>query len=130
MPMEMDWKFNQDGSLEHITFQGLNGSEFVGNLKSALDLLKIKNPTSTFADRVKTGEFDNMLDDEYCMIYRAIDSVSSLWYYPDVQEEDELAQCEMNVLMLLANAIEVISKQDVTISTLRAERERRAMRMK
>jgi len=118
MPMEMDWKFNEDGSLERITFQGLNGSEFTGNLKSALDMLKIKNPTSTFADRVKTGEFDNTLDEEYIKICEAVQYVSSLWHYPDAQE-GELAQCEMNALMLLANAIEEISRQNAIINRLR-----------
>lgn len=119
MSMEMDWKFNEDGNLEHITFRGLSGSEFTGNLKSALDLLKIKNPASTFADRVKTGEFDNTLDEEYIKICEEVQYVSSLWHYPDAQEE-ELAQCEMNVLMLLANAIEEISRQNAIISSLRA----------
>lgn len=119
MPMEMDWKFNEDGSLEHITFQGLSGSEFTGNLKSALDLLKIKNPTSTFADRVKTGEFDNMLDEEYVQLVDNVQYVSSLWHYSDAQE-GELAQCEMNALMLLANTIEEISRQNAIINRLRA----------
>lgn len=38
--MIMDWSFNEDGSLERITFQGLSGSEFTGNVKSALELMK------------------------------------------------------------------------------------------
>lgn len=119
MSMEMDWKFNEDGNLEHITFRGLSGSEFTGNLKSALDLLKIKNPASTFADRVKTGEFDNTLDHEYVQLVDNVQYVSSLWNYPDVGES-ELILCEMNALMLLANAIEEISRQQVIISSLRA----------
>ncbi len=115
MPMVMDWKFNEDGSLEHITFQGLNGNEFTGNAKSALELLKIESPAIAFANRVKAGEYDSMLDDEYDRIYKAVGFLSSLWHYPDAKEGD-LKQCEMNVLMLLANALETVSRQQAIIN--------------
>lgn len=49
MSMEMDWKFNDDGSMERITFHGLNGNEFVGNLKSSLELLRIASPAKAAA---------------------------------------------------------------------------------
>jgi len=122
--MEMDWSYNADGNLERITFQGLSGSEFTGNLKSALQLLKVKNPTSTFADRVKTGEFDNVTDDEYERLVGEINFISTLWRYPDAQE-GELAQYELNVLMLLANAIAAASRMHAIISSQDAGRKER-----
>lgn len=122
MSMEMDWKFNADGSLERITFQGLTGGEFTGNLKSALGLLKIKNPSSTFVDRIKTGEFDNVSNDEYERLLDEMHFISTLWHYPDAPE-DELAQYELNVLMLLANAIAEVSRLHAIIRNQDSERE-------
>lgn len=112
--MTMNFQYDDYGSLEHITFHGLDGRESVGNLKNALEQLKIDNPMRSFHDRLKAGEFDNIPDDEYLQIADAVKFVSSLWRYPDAQI-GELAQPEMNVLMLLANAIESASKQNATI---------------
>ena len=112
--MKMDFQYDGHGSLEHITFQGLNGCEPVRDLKNALELMKIENPKRTFQERVKSGEFDNTPDDEYEQIVSAVDFAASLWRYPDARE-GEPAQSEMNVLMLLANAIEVASKQNATL---------------
>lgn len=115
MPMVMEFGYNKDGSLKNITFSGLNGNEFTGNVKSALELLKIENPACAFKDRVKAGEFDAMMDDEYNQIFNEVNFVSSLWHYPDAKE-GEARQGEMNVLMLLANAIEAASRQHAIIS--------------
>ena len=119
--MKMNFQYDDYGSLEHITFHGLDGREPVGNLKSALELLKIENPMRSFHDRLKAGEFDNTPDDEYKQIVSAVEFIATLWRYPDAQI-GELAQPEMNVLMLLANAIESASKQNATIIRHNAER--------
>ena len=71
--MTMDFIYDEYGSLEHITFSGLNGCETVRDLKNALELLKIENPKQTFRERVKSGEFDNTPDDEYEQIVSAVD---------------------------------------------------------
>lgn len=113
--MTMDFQYDEYGRLEHITFQGLNGCEPVRDLKNALELLKIENPLRSFQDRVRAGEFDNTPDDEYEQIASTMRFVSSLWRYPDAQE-GEPTQNEMNVLMLLANAVEAASKLNATIS--------------
>lgn len=112
--MTMDFKYDNYGSLEHIVFRGLNGCEPARDMKNALELLKIDNPKRTFQDRVKAGEFDNTSDDEFSQIVDAVDFAASLWRYPGAKV-GELAQPEMNALMLLANAIEVASKQNATI---------------
>lgn len=112
--MKMDFQYDDYGSLEHITFEGLNGCETVRDLKNALELLKIDNPKRTFRDRVKAGEFDDTPEDEYRQIVDAVEFIATLWRYPDAQV-GELAQSEVNVLMLLANAIEMCSKQNATL---------------
>lgn len=112
--MKMDFNYDNYGSLEHITFEGLNGCESVRDMKNALELLKIENPKRTFQARVRAGEFDTTPEDEYLQIVDAVDFVATLWRYPDAKV-GELAQPEMNVLMLLANAIELASKQNATL---------------
>ena len=112
--MKMDFNYDNYGSLEHITFDGLTGCETVRDLKNALELLKIDNPKRTFQERVRAGEYDDTPEDEYRQIVDAVEFIATLWRYPDAQV-GELAQSEMNVLMLLANAIELASKQNATI---------------
>ena len=79
MPMVMEFGYNGDGSLKNITFSGLSGREFTGNVKNALELLKIENPARVFMDRVKAGEFDTMPEDEYQQVLSAVEFVASLW---------------------------------------------------
>ncbi len=112
--MKMNFQYDNYGSLEHITFEGLNGCETVRDMKNALELLKIENPKRTFQERVRSGEFDDTPEDEYRQIVSAVDFAATLWRYSDAKV-GELAQLEMNVLMLLANAIEVCSKQNATL---------------
>lgn len=112
--MKMDFQYDNYGSLEHITFEGLNGCETVRDMKNALELLKVENPKRTFQERVRAGEFDDTPEDEYLQIVDAVEFVATLWRYPDAKVA-EIAQPEMNVLMLLANAIEMCSKQNATI---------------
>lgn len=111
--MKMDFQYDY-GSLEHIAFEGLNGCETVRDLKNALELLKVENPKRTFQERVRAGEYDDTPEDEYKQIVDAVEFIATLWRYPDAQVA-ELAQPEMNVLMLLANAIEMCSKQNATL---------------
>ena len=111
--MKMDFQYDY-GSLKHIAFEGLNGCESVRDLKNALELLKIENPKRTFQARVRAGEFDDTPEDEYRQIVSAVEFLATLWRYPDAQA-GELAQPAMNVLMLLANAIEMCSKQNATL---------------
>lgn len=107
--MTMDFGYKIGGSLERITFQGLNGREPARNLKNALELLRIENPMCTFHNRVKTGEFDSILDDDYRQLVDTMKFIASLWRYPDAKEGEDTVS-EMNVLMLLANAIETGSR--------------------
>ena len=118
--MIMEYELNENSCMEHITFTGLNGNEFTGNVKTALDLLKIESPAVTFAARVKAGEYDDTPEDEYVRAVNAVDFMSSLWSYPDERESD-FKQGELNVLMLLANALETVSRQQAIINRQGAE---------
>ena len=111
--MKMDFQYDY-GSLERIAFEGLNGCETVRDMKNALELLKIENPKRTFQERVRAGEYDDTPEDEYLQIVDAVEFIATLWRYPDAKT-GELAQPAMNVLMLLANAIEMCSKQNATL---------------
>lgn len=115
MPMVMEYEYNENGSMERISFEGLNGTENAGNLKCTLGLLKIENPAVTFAEKVKAGEYDHVPDDEFIRIRDETKFVSSLWHYPD-DREGQTAECEMNALMLLANSIEAASRLHAAIS--------------
>ncbi len=69
----------------------------------------------TFHSRVKTGEFDTIPDEDYRQLVDTMKFIGSLWRYPDTKEGKDTVS-EMNVLMLLANAIETVSRQQSTIS--------------
>lgn len=113
--MTMDFGYKEGGSLERIMFQGLNGREPARNLKNALELLRIENPMCTFHNRVRTGEFDSIPDDDYRQLVDTMKFIGSLWRYPDAKEGEDTVS-EMTVLMLLANAIETVSRQQAIIS--------------
>lgn len=117
--MVIEYELNENGCMEHINFTGLNGNEFTGNIKSALELLKIESPAVTFAAHVKAGEYDDTPNDEYDRIVNAVDFMASLWCYPDERESD-FKQGELNVLMLLANALETVSRQQAIINGMDA----------
>ena len=119
--MVMEYELNENGCMEHITFIGLNGNEFTGNVKSALELLKIESPAVTFANSVRAGEYDDTPEDEYVRTVNAVDFMASLWCYPDERESD-FKHGELNVLMLLANALETVSRQQAIINRLDTER--------
>ena len=69
----------------------------------------------TFHNRVRTGEFDSIPDDDYRQLVDTMKFIGSLWRYPDAKEGEDTVS-EMTVLMLLANAIETVSRQQAIIS--------------
>ncbi len=112
--MELSYEVAEDGSLTNIRFAGLDGRECVSSVKGALGLLKITNPAVTFTARCKAGLYDNISDAEYDRLRKTIESVSLLWQYGD-NPDGGLTEYAMNPLMLLANAIELISRQAVEL---------------
>lgn len=110
--MEMTYTICQDYTIRDLEFAGLTGNERVFSVKEALTYLTITNPSMAFAEAVKEGVFNELTDNEYENLLSTTRCIAGLFRYDDT-EETMLA--EMNVLMLLRNAITQLVKQDVTI---------------
>lgn len=110
--MELILDFDQRQGLANVRFEGLDGTEGVTSMKQALSLLKIRNPASTFTNAVKSGAYNHVPDAEYKRMLDTIKFISSMWCYPDDPGETP-QKSEMNVLMLLANAIEALTQFNV-----------------
>ena len=120
--MEVTYRFSDDFSVEDVVFEGLSGLEYVTSTKDALNVMKLRNPAVDFSRNAKEGVYDELSDDEYQQALDTIKCISDLWRYPGESGEDS-AKYEMNVLSLLANAIELISRQDVELRRYREEEE-------
>lgn len=111
--MELLYEMRKDGSVVNARFEGLSGCERVTSVKQALNMLKVQNPAVGFTKAVKAGMYDNVSDEEYERMLSAVERISLLWHYDGDEPADKSTRSEMNVLMLLANAIEMISRQNV-----------------
>lgn len=111
--MKMTYYFDEDACLKDVEFDGLTGREYVTSTKDALNVMKIKNPAIDFSDDVKRGVYDDVSDEEYKEMLETVKCMKDLWHYPG--DPKDRIQSEMNVLMLLANAIELISRQSVQL---------------
>lgn len=117
--MELSYEMREDGSVVNTCFEGLNGCERVTSVKQALTMLKVKNPAIRFAEDAKAGRYDSVSDEEYERILSTVECISLLWRYDGDEPADKSTRQEMNVLMLLANAIETISRQNVRLRSQR-----------
>ena len=113
--MELSYEIHEDGSVINARFEGLNGCERVTSVKQALNVMKVENPAVRFARDAKAGMYDNMSDEEYVRMLRAVECISMLWRCDGDEPADKSTRTEMNALMLLANAIETISRQNVRL---------------
>ncbi len=107
--MELVYEFDQNGAMTDAHFEGLDGCEQVSSVKEALSLMKIRNPAVSFSEGAKAGVYNDVPDEEYQPMFQAVKCVSSLWRYKDAPEGSP-NQLEMNALMLLANAVELVSR--------------------
>ena len=119
--MEISIEYSADYShIEKVAFEGLTGREYVSSTKDALNVMKIRNPALKFSDDAKAGCFNEMTDAEYKRMLEMVKCLKSLWSYPDASEDDGNA-VEMSVLMLLANAIRLISRQNAKLREYKEE---------
>lgn len=118
--MRMTYRFGNGFCLTDVAFDGLTGREYVTSTKEALNLMKIKSPALDFSADVREGIYDDVLDEEYEEIVETIRFVKDLWRYPE--DPEDVIQTEMNVLTLLANAMEVISRQYVQLKSRQEEK--------
>lgn len=116
--MELSYEMCEDGSVINARFEGLNGCEHITSVKQALTMLKVQNPAVDFANAAKAGMYDAVSDEEYARMLSAVECISLLWRYDGDEPADKSTRAEMNVLMLLANAIELISRQNVRLHDL------------
>ena len=116
--MELPYRFTDDSSLADVVFMGLTGREYVTSTKDALNVMKIKNPAVDFQECLKAGDFNDVPDEEYKQMLDTIKCIKDLWRYPD-EPADSQTQYDMNILALLANAIELISRQNVELRKYR-----------
>ncbi len=115
--MNMIFDFGDDASLEGVRFEGLTGREYVTSTRDALNVMKVKNPDTAFCQDVTAGIYDETPEDEYEQLFHAVKAVKGLWRYPG--DPEDAVQDEMNILMLLANAIGLISRQDAELRKYR-----------
>lgn len=113
--MELKYDVNSDGIIVNAQFDGLTGCERVSSLKQALELLQVKNPAVIFTQDAKNGVYDHISDKEYYRMLSAVEAISLLWRYEGDQPKDKSTQPSLNVLMLLANAVELISRMYLLI---------------
>ena len=104
--MKMNYRFTEDFCMEDVSFEGLSGQEFAGSLKEALGILKIENPVAGLREDIKKGRYK---DAELESVLEVMKRISSLWHNPKKQSSSK-EEGEMNVLMLLAAAFELISR--------------------
>lgn len=116
--MKLRYDFRDDFSLEGVAFDGLTGREYVTSTKDALNVMKVRNPAEGFNQDIKAGLYDNIPDEDYEQIFDTIKCVEGLWRCPG-ESKDSGRKHEMNILMLLVNAIELISRQDVQLRKYR-----------
>lgn len=103
--MKMNYQFTEGFCMEDVSFEGLSGQEFAGSLKEALAFLKIENPVAGLREDIKKGRYQ---DEELEPVLEAVKQISSLWHGP-----------EMNVLLLLAVALERISVLQAELKRVR-----------
>lgn len=113
--MELKYDVNSDGIIINAQLEGLTGCEHVMSLKQALELLQVKNPAVIFMKDVKDGVYDHFPDAEYNRMLTAVEAISLLWRCEGDQPEGKSTRPSLNVLMLLANAVELISRMYLLI---------------
>ena len=107
--MDLIFDFDRSQGITNVRFDGLDGSENVTSVKEALGMLKIRNPTVTFAEATSNGVYDNTPSTEFTKMLETVKYISKLWQYLGAPKE-ALLEYEMNPLMILASAIEALSQ--------------------
>lgn len=118
--MQLKYKFGTDGLMTDAWFAGLNrsGSERVTSVSEAITRLRVENPAVTFSRAAKAGLYNKVSDEEYDSMLRSINCISVLWRYKGDKPADKTTRKEVNVLTLLANAIELLTRQNIQLKAL------------
>ena len=116
--MKMKFKFNADGLITDTWFDGLNGSDRVTSVSEAMTKLRVKNPAVVFTEEAKAGAFDELSDEVYNAILRSVECIALLWRYKGDTPANKSTRIETNVLTLLANAMELLTRQNIQLEKL------------
>ena len=107
--MDIHFDFDLFRRIHNVRFEGLDGTEPVTSVKDALGRIKIRNIGTTFAENAQALKYDDMTDEEYGRMLEHVKFLSTLWRYPDAPRGAP-QEYEMNALMLLTNALELLCK--------------------
>ena len=114
--MKLSCKVKEDFTLQNVAFTDCTGLERVNNVKEALGVLRLENPAVAFVEAAKEGRFNDMSDEDYQGLLSTFKCISNLFRYPD-DPADAKAQSKMNVLVLLANAIQELTRLNMILET-------------
>ena len=116
--MQLKYKFGADGLMTDIWFDGLDESEPVTSIGQTMAKLRVINPAVVFTKEVKAGLFDEVSDKEYSSMLSSIECIAMLWRYTGDRPVDRSTRMEVNVLTLLANAINLLTQQNIHLKNL------------
>ena len=116
--MQLKYKFSADGLMTDIWFDGLDESEPVTSVSQDMTKLRVKNPAVVFTEEAKAGVFDEISDEEYYSLLSSIECIAMLWRYTGDKPADKSTRMEVNVLTLLANAINLLTQQNIQLKKL------------
>lgn len=113
--MELKYEVGADGSIINTQFEGLDGRERVTSVKQALGVLQIENPAIVFTRNAKAGLYDCISDAEYNRMLAIVEHIALLWRNNGDIPEGKSTQPHLNVMVLLANAIEMIGQMHMQL---------------
>lgn len=105
-----------------VTLEGFDGWEHVSSLKAAVELMAVENPCKSFARKMKSGEYDNMPEDDIAKEAVIANTLDALWRYPGEEENTSLGT--LNIVMLAANALSLIAKHVEYFDELQKDKEK------
>lgn len=103
------------GSKTRVKLEGLTGLENIDNLtlKEVLNQhLMVQIPAKTFAWKMKSIDLSSVSETDIEAEAAACNRLSELWKNDVFDENEEVSISQMNVLMLLCHALEVLANQD------------------
>ena len=112
--MKLSYQVKEDFTLQDVGFTGCSGLEPVNNVKEALEVLRLENPAVAFTEAAKAGKFNDMDDLDYRWLLSSIKCISGLFHYPDAPSDGK-AEARMNVLTLLDNAIQELTRMNLIL---------------
>lgn len=112
--LTVKFEFDSDSKVR-VRLEGLTGLENIDNLtlKEVLNQhLMVQIPAKTFAWKLKSINLDNVSEADIEAEAAVCNCLSELWKNDVFDENEEVNIAQMNVLMLLCHAFEIIANQN------------------